>query len=253
MTGTISKVFSKLVAIIVILMFVLVFREMILTDKDVSTAFGGLMGALPFAKQITDVVCKVMKYQDSVPAITANSLIADFLKLAVMASIQPPVIALLSRMFLRVPDGSYYEREEYMKGFGYRMKEMVITILSSPLLALLAAHLTTLISDYLTANFGAWLSGLLGVLSVAVMTLISTIPLCIAGLTVGAALVWRVAVTLLGKMATTMGTNVICLWIYLSIAGGLSSQTLAGVFSLIIWLVIMDIGMQMIKQAIVAN
>lgn len=252
MSNLFNKMWSKLVAVIVIVLFVVAFREMILTDSDVSTAFGALMGTLPFAKQVTDIICKVMKYRYAIPPITSASIIADFLKLAVMASIQPLIVGLLSLIFLKVPSGTYYEREEYMDGLSYRLKEMIITIISAPLIALAAAYLTSYVSNYLTATFGAWLSSILGVVSVVVMSAISIIPLLIGGVTIGTAILWRVAVTLLGKMATTMGTNAICLWIYLSIVGGLHSQTLVAVISLIVWLIVMDFALQCLKRAIVS-
>lgn len=252
MSDLFNKVLSKLVAVIVIVLFVAAFRKMILTDSNVSTAFGALMGTLPFAKQITDVICKTMKYHYTVPSITAASVIADFLKLAVMACIQPLIVGALSLIFLKVPSGTYYEREEYMNGLSYRLKEMIITIISAPLIALAAAYLTTYISNYLAVNYGVWLSSILGVVSIIVMSAISIIPLLIGGVAIGTAILWRVAVTLLVKMAATMGTNTICLWIYLSIAAGLHSQVSALVIALIGWLIIMDFAVQCIKRAIVS-
>lgn len=254
MSNLLNKMWSKLLALIVIVLFVVAFRDMILTDTEVSIAFGALMGTLPFAKQITDIICDIMKYQYTIPNITSTSIIADFLRLAVMASIQPIVIWILSLIFLKVPSGPYYEREEYMDGLNYRLKEMIITIITSPLIALVAAYLTSYISNYLTTNFGFWLSSIFGIVSVVVMSAISIIPLLIiGGITIGTAILWRVVVTLLGKMVITMGTNAICLWIYLSIVDGLYSQTFSAIIFLIAWLIIVDFGLQCLKRAIVSS
>lgn len=247
-----NKMLSKLLAIIVIILFIVIFREQILTDSDISSVFSALMSALPFAKQISDIICGVMKYQYTIPVITPSSIISDFLKLAIMASIQPLVVGFLSMIFLKVPAGTYYERDEYMDGLDYRCKELIVTIFSAPFIALAAAYITTYISNYLTMNFGKLLSQILGIVSIIIMSLISIIPLIIRGLGVGTAILWRVVVTLLGKMATTMGTNAFCLWIFLSIVGGFRSQTSIAIFFLIVWLIIMDSFMQFIRRVIVS-
>ena len=63
MSNLIGKAVSKLLVVIIAVALVLEFRTAILTDKDLSAAFGGLMGALPFAGMITGKVCQILKYQ----------------------------------------------------------------------------------------------------------------------------------------------------------------------------------------------
>ena len=53
MSKIINKGISKIVAVIVIVLLASSFRKM-MSDEEFYTAFGGLMGTLPFAKQITD-------------------------------------------------------------------------------------------------------------------------------------------------------------------------------------------------------
>lgn len=252
MSNIFSKLITRLVAVIVIIGFISYFRESILTDDGVSTAFGGLMGTLPFAKQVADIICKILKYQIQIKIVTSATLIEDFLKLAVMACIQSPVVGLLSVIFLRVPGGTIDAQEIYMDRLGYQLRKMILTIISAPLIALAAAGIATAISDYLTANYGAWMSTLLGIGAVIFVSAISLIPLLIARVALGTAILWRILVTLLGKMATTMGVNVCCIWLYISLAGGLHSQAFTAVLSLIVWLVIMDVGMQLLRRSIVS-
>ena len=102
MSRILNKTTSKLLAILVIVLFIIGFRETIITDKNVSAAFGGLMKTLPFCKEISDVICKVLKYQNEIPDLTPAKFIADFLKLAVMAAIQPFAVGLLTMLFLKV-------------------------------------------------------------------------------------------------------------------------------------------------------
>ena len=111
MSKLMDKLLYKILAIIIIVLFVVAFRELIITDKDFSTAFGALMGVLPFAKIISDVVCKILRYQYSIPLITTSSLLTDFIKLAFMAFIQPLIVGLFTALFLRIPSsGRVHEK-----------------------------------------------------------------------------------------------------------------------------------------------
>ena len=83
----INKGISKIVAVIVIVLLASSFRKM-MSDEEFYTAFGGLMGTLPFAKQITDIVCKILKYQNNIPVFSNVTILEDILKLAIMAFLQ---------------------------------------------------------------------------------------------------------------------------------------------------------------------
>lgn len=250
MSGFLNKIWPKVIAVIIVVLLVIGFREMIYTDSNVSAFFGELMGTLPFSKKITDVICNLMKYRQTVPLITSATLIADFLKLAIMACIQPLVVGIFSWLFLKVPNGTAFEMEKQMSNISYRIGELFISVILSPLCALAAASLTTFISNYLTTKFGGWMSSLLGVLTVIVITGISTIPLLIAGMGIGKALVWRLLITLLGKMVTSLGTSVCCLWIYIAILGNIQSQLLTAVLVLICWVIVMDIIIHSLQTVI---
>lgn len=252
MSSSVSKFITKLIALVVIVAFIASFRETILTDQQVSTAFGALLGTLPFAKVIVDAICKIMKYQYKGLVISVSGTISDFLRLAVMACIQPWVNRALAAIFLRVPEGSLDAREKYMKGFEYRMKEMVLKILTAPLLAVFAAYLTSMISNYFTQNYGTIASAILGIATVLGISALSIIPLCVGGLTLGTAITWRFGVTLLSKMLTTFITNALCLWIYTCFINGVSEQIMISVVTLIVWLIIADFLVQQLRILIVS-
>lgn len=245
-----AKVWSKLIALIVIVLFVVGFKELILTDDNVSTAFGGLMGNLPFAKQITDIIGKYLKYQIKVPPITPVKFIDDVLKLAIMALIQPLATRFLSFLFLRVPAGTIDEREKYMDGFTYKVKEMIINIISAPVIAVLAAYITSAISTQITAHFKDIYATILGIISVIIMTGISVIPLLLSGIAFGTALLWRIVITILSKMAITTITNALCLFIYIAITNDMHSEAVGCIFALIVWLIITDVGISFLKRSI---
>lgn len=251
MSKSVDKLISKLFAVLIIVIFIAVFKDLIINDSGVSAAFGALMGVLPFAKQISDVICKLMKYQTSIPPFTPEKFIFDFLKLAIMASIQPLAVRWLSRLFLKVPKGSIEEQEEYMEGASFRIKELIIAVLTAPLIAFVAARITTSAMDYLNSNAGALVTSIIGVIATLAITFISVAPLVIlGGLTMGKALLWRVSITLVGKMLTTTGISALCIWLYLAITGGYHAQIFASIISLVVFMLIMEFALNCIKRTI---
>ena len=238
-----------------LLFCVYAFRELIVTDKDTSIAFGTLMGLLPFAKVISDVVCKILKYQYSIPLITTSSFLTDLIRLAFMAFIQPLVVGLFTAIFLRIPSSytDYHDREKYMETFGYRVKELMLTVLTAPILAIIASWFSTWLFSYFANTFGDVVSVILGILSVIILGTVSIIPLLIGGVAVGTAILWRIIVTLLSKMGTTFITNAMCLWVYIAILHGVEGEIATSIIALILWLFIMDFGMNCLKYAIVAK
>ncbi|OUQ46895.1 hypothetical protein B5E64_02425 [Drancourtella sp. An12] len=255
MSKLIDKLLYKILAIIIIILFIVAFRELIVTDKDTSIAFGTLMGLLPFAKVISDVVCKILKYQYSIPLITTSSFLTDLIRLAFMAFIQPLVVGLFTAIFLRIPSSytDYHDREKYMETFGYRVKELMLTVLTAPILAIIASWFSTWLFSYFANTFGDVVSVILGILSVIILGTVSIIPLLIGGVAVGTAILWRIIVTLLSKMGTTFITNAMCLWVYIAILHGVEGEIATSIIALILWLFIMDFGMNCLKYAIVAK
>lgn len=255
MSKLIDKLLYKILAIIIIILFIVAFRELIVTDKDTSIAFGTLMGLLPFAKVISDVVCKILKYQYSIPLITTSSFLTDLIRLAFMAFIQPLVVGLFTAIFLRIPSSytDYHDREKYMETFGYRVKELMLTVLTAPILAIIASWFSTWLFSYFANTFGDVVSVILGILSVIILSTVSIIPLLIGGVAVGTAILWRIIVTLLSKMGTTFITNAMCLWVYIAILHGVEGEIATSIIALILWLFIMDFGMNCLKYAIVAK
>ena len=210
------------------------------------------MGLLPFAKVISDVVCKILKYQYSIPLITTSSFLTDLIRLAF---IQPLAVGLFTAIFLRIPSSytDYHDREKYMETFGYRVKELMLTVLTAPILAIIASWFSTWLFSYFANTFGDVVSVILGILSVIILGTVSIIPLLIGGVAVGTAILWRIIVTLLSKMGTTFITNAMCLWVYIAILHGVEGEIATSIIALILWLFIMDFGMNCLKYAIVAK
>ena len=252
MSKLFDKFLTKMLAVIVIIVFIIGFREMILTDDNTATAFGALMGMLPFAEVVTDVICKIMRYQYEIPVISTASVWTDLIRLALMACLQPIIVGLLTAMFLPLPAGmDSYEREVYMDSFRYRAKELLLTIISAPLLALVASWFSAFLFDLLISTFGTPGSILLGALSVIGLSAVSLVPLLVTGTAVGTVIAWRLLVTLGSKMVTTFVTDAFCLAVYVAILGGIQEHIATSIVALVIWLIIMDLGVNALQHAVV--
>ena len=155
-------------------------------------------------------------------------------------------------MFLRMPSSlSIDAAESFMSRPGYRIKEMIITIVTAPLLAVIAAWLTTWVFDFFASTFNDVVAAILKFLSVILVGGISLTPLLITGTAVGTAVAWRLLVTVGAKVVGTFVTNAICLWIYIALIGGVSSQVFGSILSLVIWLFVMDFGIKCLQRAVV--
>ena len=159
MSKLFDNMLAKFFAVIVIILFIVGFREMILTDRNVSNAFGELMGILPFAEPIVNAACTILGYQYEIPIISTSSVLTDLIRLAFMACLQPIVIGILTRIFLPIPSGlDVYQQEEYMNRLGYRIKELILTVIFTPLLAAFASSLSSAMFTFFTNTFGSVLS-----------------------------------------------------------------------------------------------
>ena len=250
MSELIDKFLAKIITIVVVITMAVSFKSM-LADSEFYTAFGALMGSLPFAKLTTDTIVKLLKYNQALPAITVGSVLGDTLKLAVMACIQPIIMGILTRIFLRVPTGDWQVRKTYMKGLSYRIKELMLTVLVTPFIALTASFFSTALSTYITDNFGTLMSIIFGIVLIFALLGISLIPLIKTGTSLFRTILWRTLVTLLGGMATTYMTSALCLLLYIALLGGIPSQILSSVVGLIVWLIIMEQAMKFLKYAVI--
>lgn len=248
-----NKIFDKVILIIIIVLFVVGFREMIATDAAVSESFGELIGMLPFAEELAKPISEILKCQYEVPVISHNSVLSSIIILVVMACIQPLVMSFLSKIFLRIPAGysHYSEMEGYMNSSGYRVKELLANIVASPFLALGAAILANYFVSFVIDKLGS-VGGILTSLGTIIAGLgLSTIPLIVTGgMTLGLAIMWRLLVTLLPKLLEIFVTNTLCIAIYYAIVGGVQSQILITIGMLVLWLSISLFGIKLMMHSI---
>lgn len=253
MSGILNKVFDKIVIIIVAALFIVGFREMILTEDLVGETFAELIGLLPFAEDIAEPIMTWFKCTYDVPIVSDGNVVTAILRLIIMACIQPLPIGILTTCFLSIPAGlkRSYEMEAYMNSFGYRAKELLINIIACPLLALFAAWLSKIFMNYLSDALGT-VGGILTGLGAVIAGLgLSTIPLvATGGMTLGLAILWRLLVTLLPKLLEVTVTNALCIALYVAVVGGVESQIILSSGALILWLIIWSVGFKLIMSCI---
>lgn len=253
MSGILNKVFDKIVIIIVAALFIVGFREMILTDDLVGETFAELIGLLPFAEDIAEPIMTWFKCTYDVPIVSDGNVVTAILRLIIMACIQPLAIGILTTCFLSIPAGlkRSYEMEAYMNSFGYRAKELLINIIACPLLALFAAWLSKIFMNYLSDALGTVGGILTGLGAVLAGLGLSTIPLvATGGMTLGLAILWRLLVTLLPKLLEVTVTNALCIALYVAVVGGVESQIILSSGALILWLIIWSFGFKLIMSCI---
>lgn len=250
----ISKIFDKVIIVIVVILFVVGFREMILTDDMTGSAFGELIGMLPFAKELAEPISSILKCQYAVPIISNATVVESLLRLSIMACIQPLVMWTLTKIFLPLPEylKHSYDMEAYMNSFSYKAKELLINIIFCPLLAIGAAWLAAYAINALTGVLGS-VGGILASIGAIITGLgLSTIPLIvIGGKTLGFAIIWRLLVTVLPKILEVFVTGTLCVAIYVAAVGGVQSQIIWSVVWLILWLIVSGFGIKLIMSSLV--
>jgi len=252
MSKLFGNLFSKLIFLFAVILFIIAFRDSILTDDTIADAFSELMQTLPFSDFIINGIRNAININYDFPTSVTTDFATDIMKLLVMACIQPLFISLLSMIFLGIPrnlgvDGA----ERYMERPSYKIKEMLITVITAPLLAVLAALITTTIFNFFSNSFNVIVASIMKVLSVIVAGGLSLIPLLIAGTAIGTAIAWRVLITIGAKVVGTFITNAICIWLYMAIVGGVQAHIISSIVSLIIWLLVMDFGIKCLQRAVV--
>jgi len=248
----VSKIWPKIIAVVVIVLFVIGFKSMIITDPTVADAFEGLMETLPFAEPFSKIICNVLDYKNSQPLISATGFIQDIAKLMFMAFIQPILTIIISLFFLRLPSGakSVYEKEAYMNSLGYRIKEMFVKICTAPISSVLSGWLMALIIGWSAEKFGNAGSVLTSVLTTILAAGASIIPMVILGTTISVALLWRFLVTLLGGMLTALTTTFFSIAIYYALINDIPSHIVGLIFGFVFALIILDIVIQCFQRAL---
>lgn len=223
-----NSIWGKALTVFLVVVFIVAAAETAFGDIENGTAnyFDSLIEGFPFSKIIQDVLSSKLgttSLSASVPQ-SFTDVLKDLVKLAFMALIQAPVVAVLERLFLPIPAyyrSSWEAQEDYMSSPGYRIKSLVITVLSTPLLAIIAAMIVNWAAGKTLTLLGPTGSTLAGVFGLIAVVCVSCLPLmAAAGLGFLAALLWRVVDVLVGRMLSAFLAEAGFIGMYLALRNG---------------------------------
>lgn len=235
----------------VIAVFVAFLGKSIVTNTYTGEVFGELMGQLPFAKNTTDVIVKVMGFKTSVSVYTTSLVLTDLIVLSIMATITPFVNDLPEKIFLHTPQfDNWRDQEDYIESAGYKIKEAILAVVTAPPLALLSAWLASTILDWLANHIGDAASIVVGALLAVGFASLSLLPLIMGTFSVATAIAWRLLFTLGGAMIKTVTTNVFCLLLYLSLTAGSQSAALSSIVAFFAVALIYDFAFQALRRVL---
>lgn len=228
MSGCLNKLIPKMILIIVALLLVAAVGGAITEDGN-QDAFDTAMEEL----------------------LSANDLITDVLKVLIMSCIHPAIARILSRIFLKLPAGSVYDQEAYMETMSYRIKELVVLVLTAIPVAYLTGVGVGAAKNALEESIGTVLSSIsLSAATIAVF-FISVCLFLKGGVSFGRAVLIRIFSTVIGNLLKTIVVCVITIWIYLLIKQGEYSALLAAAAALFILLGLIEFGVEYMISAIV--
>ena len=222
-----------------------------ITEDGNQDAFDTAMEELPFAGPISKVLCNFMKLDKGEELLSANDLITDVLKVLIMLCIHPAIARILSRIFLKLPAGSVYDQEAYMETMSYRIKDLVVLVLTAIPVAYLTGVGVGAAKNALEESIGTVLSSIsLSVATIAVF-FISVSLFLKGGVSFGRAVLIRIFSTVIGNLLKTIVVCVITIWIYLLIKQGEYSALLAAAAALFILLGLIEFGVKYMISVIV--
>lgn len=257
MSRILNRMVSGLLLVLVVVMVAVGLRDSLQADSTLGRSLALLMGELPFASRITGLLALWMGFSQGIPPMDSRSLLEDLVRLLVMASIQAPVTALLTRIFLPIPQNlspapTRWEAEErYMASPGYRVKSLLVAVVSAPLLALLCGQLVKLAVGLLQNQLGRVGTVLVGILLVAALFILSVLWLLTRQISLATAIRWRLGSTVLVGMVKSAGVNTICLLLYLSLLRQWAPGIVASVVALAVWLILLDAAGRLLLSSLV--
>lgn len=222
MSEILGKTMQKAFTVLIIAVVIISVGESILTDDTTKDFFGELMGNLPFAKPIADVIANLMKLDKKIPLDGPKNVFRDMLVLLIMSSIRRPVMTLLSMIFLKVPNSNDYAViEKHMESLTYKIKESFLNVLCAPGIAFMASVLINYIIEFVKSKFGK-LSFIVLFIILVILFLFSLLSLTLGkgGLSFDNAVRWRFFITLCGELLSTLCILGASIWIYLAIYFG---------------------------------
>lgn len=238
MSKWLNKLIVGFVVIVALVAAVATLREQILQDDTTNKAFVALLSSFPFAQFTTQIVCNVLHYPLPLFGLQPSNFLDDLILLFAMTMVCPLVIGTASAIFLRIPkEWGIDEREDYMSSFGYRIKEVLLSVILSPLCVFATARLVSMLMGFVQAHVPVFAAYLIRVCVLVLVLLLSCIFASIRSrFGFQFVLRFRVLNDLLGEILKVLVMNTLCIAASLALINGHLSAALYSMVLLVILL-----------------
>ena len=235
-----DKIFGKVMAVFVVIVVLVSVRSMILADSDMNLLVSNLLSMLPFSRFVYDTLQGFLKINIGLPINTVGGFFINLMRLAVLAVIQPAATRLLQTLLIPLPPLSNREAvEDYMSSIGYRLKSLLITILTAPVLSWVANKLILIAYQWLVARMGQVLTVILGYVSIIGITWFAIMAATVT-MTLGQAIAWKLG-NLGIKMFSAFFLNFLCMGICMGLLGDSSGMIISCVVGILVLFVAVDL------------
>lgn len=199
----------------------------------------------PFAQPMAEIVTNMMQYNITLQGLAPAFFISDVAKVFAMCIVCPLVVGLATRICLPVPDyNDWYDREQYMKRPGYRLKEALLTVIVMPITAWCASKLVGVTELWLIDRLDFLSPTLVRIANLVLLMVISTLFLWIrGGFDLGLVVRHRLVDDLLGNVLKILMLNLLCFFATLSFMNDRNGQGL--MFIVLMYIYVAALGMML--------
>lgn len=214
------------------------YRSSLLSGGAAYDAFIAVFDCFPFAKEMAEIAANIGQYGITMHGLSPSNILNDIAKIFAMAIVCPILIGIATAIFLKVPDyKDWYDREQYMKGIGYRLKECLLNVIMMPVCAYATACLLDVLQAWIQSEMPLLSSG---TISIVITIVLFGVSILIAGvsnpISIGMIVKHRLVVDLLGGVLKIIGMNLLCFLIALAVLNDQNNVALGFVVTLIIYL-----------------
>ena len=238
MSKQINKLITGFLILVVIVAAVTSFREGLLNDGASYDAFVSVFDCFPFAKEMAEVAANIGQYGTTLQGLSPSNFLDDIAKIFAMSIVCPILIGGASALFLKVPNyRDWYDREQYMRGIGYRLKECLLSVIMMPVCAYITAYLMEQLQLWLRSQMPLLGAGMVSmILAAALFGMSVLMAYIVSPRSIGIIIRHRLIVDLLGGILKIVGMNFLCFLIALAILNDNNNAVLGLIITLLIYL-----------------
>jgi len=127
-----AKLVTGFIVLLVVVCLVTTIRTDLLSDGAAYEIFISALDCFPFAQTMANIANKICGSQVLV-GLTMRSVVSELTTLFGMTVICPVVMGATSRIFLKIPTYTdWYDREQYMQTWSYRLKSALLNVVMMP-------------------------------------------------------------------------------------------------------------------------